>query len=347
MMRLFWIVTTLILLIPVAHATNVHYIIPASDESHPFWKNTLPIANESAAQLGFSLSIHFTAEDRFSYFRHIKNIAEQQKPKFVIIRVVAGNAAAIFDYLEAHKIYFVTFESSYTNAERDVIGTPQKNYKYWLSEILTDDYKASKTLLNSTLNKQKLNKVIALGGSWGAVSTEREKALLDTCIPHNQCQLLRTVKTHWDKRQALPLLDRLYESKLTADIIWTVGSEIALTSRHFFESKQQNPQIITFDWSQTIFAAIQVEKVTATAGGHFIFPALALLNIYQFKHLGLTSVVPYQIKLEIISKTNVNWVNQTMINAKWQALDFKSLATTSKSTTSNQSALEWLKMLRR
>lgn len=344
-LRLLLYVCASIYLMPnPVYATKVVYSIPSILVDHPFWQSTLPIAKASAKQLNLELVIEYSGADRFSYLEQIKKTVERHQPDYLILRVISGNALAIFEYLEQQQVHFITFESPYTEQELTQLGKPGDKFKFWLNQILYDNTDASQVLLNKALQTNN-NRVLALGGSWGSVSLDREKALNQLCQTQHKCKLLQVAKTHWDSSVVHSLLSQLDKRHSTPDILWTVGSEVALASVEYYAKHNPAPKIITFDWSVDVFNAMINHKISASMGGHFIFPAIALLNIYDIQQ-----GVPVQnwrnqqhlLQLDYVNAVNVLWVQQKMANIDWLQFDFTQFSLKNAPAPKTFSALEWL-----
>ena len=334
-----------------ALASSVAYVIPHHTHNNSFWQNTLPVAQASAKQLGLELIVETATNQQTSYLDKIKQVVANHNPKYLVLRATSDNVIEIFDYLEQQRIHFVSFENDYSKKQQQHISIPGHKYNYWLSEISYDDIAASKNVLSTGLANINYPTVLAVSGSWDSLSLARENGVQHSCVAEDNCHLIQIVKTHWDNNRVVDQLESLQQRYSTPDIVWTVNSEVALSSSDFYQSIDRNPSILTFDWSEQVFNAIEQKQIAATVGGHFIFPALAMLNIYDFdqnssaKNLAFGAST-YQLQLDTVSQENVVWVKQAMQQANWHEFNFKALSVSSGATHTNHSAINWLKKIK-
>lgn len=313
-----------------AKNTEVTLIIP--DKKGPvFWQFVSDVSKSAAKNLNINLEIIYTNSHRFALKNTIDEILKRKvKPEYIIFRPFLGNTAQVFNQLERHKVKFVTLEQAFDGRIKQIIGTPQHKYKYWLGEVIYDNKAGGELLLNTLIHEQRKRSsdemiyVTAIGGDFDKVSKDREDIFNRLSQLENPKKIFvnQVIPMYWNPNnleQRFPALQKRYPK---TNIYWCAGDQLAL--KVLALANHPSKLIIGgFDWLPIMLKKIKSQEVTASVGGHFLMVAKALIKIVDYEsghNQFLTS--PQLHKLEIITIDNVDSHISFFEDKGWNQIDF-------------------------
>lgn len=327
-LRIFAVVIVL-LFSHITFATNVILIIP--DAKGPaFWNIVHQVSAASADSLDIHLEVIYGGSNRFSTFDIIEDIvARPIKPDYLIFRPFHGNAASVFDLIEAKSILFVTLEQAFSGKEALELQRPKQKYKHWIGEVAYDNANGGALLLNALLKEHRIRHpavkptIIGMGGDFDNLSISRQQVL--TSLGRNrEVRLNQIFPTYWDPKNIATNFEMMLERYPQTNIFWCAGDQLALETLAQHQLLSKKPIIVGgFDWLPDALLKIQKEELTASVGGHFLMGAIAITKIVDYQNgIDRFSSSPSFYNFEVITKENVDSYQDFMQQKKWQEVNF-------------------------
>jgi ABC-type sugar transport system substrate-binding protein len=311
-------------------ATNITLIIP-DNKGPTFWALVHKISAASAKRLDVNLEVIYGGENRFSVRKIIEDISERKnKPDFLIFRPFYGNAAFVFDIVEASGIHFVTLEQAFSGEEAKQIQAPQQKYKHWLGEVSYDNAVGGKLLLDALLadlrNKQPnvLPSITGIGGDFDNLSLSRQQVL--TVMQEKADRRLNQIfPSYWQPDTLQDNFKLIFERYPNTNIFWCAGDQLAIETLKLYRKLSDKPIVIGgFDWLPEALTEIKQGKLSASVGGHFLMGAVAIVKIYDFQHgIDRFSSHPEPYPFELITAHNVDSLIGFFNTSNWNQVAFE------------------------
>ena len=328
LMKIIALITAL-LFSQLIFATQVILIIP--DEKGPvFWNLVHQVSAASAKSLDVQLEVIYGGKNRFSTLEIIEGIvARPIKPDYLIFRPFYGNAASVFDRVEAKGISFVTLEQAFSGKEALELQRPKQKYKTWIGEVAYDNANGGVLLLNALLKEHRIRhpavkpSIIGMGGDFDSLSISRQQVLtnLDSS---DDVGLNQIFPTYWDPKNITVNFEMMLERYPHTNIFWCAGDQLALATLEQYQQLVNKPTVVGgFDWLPDALLKIQQGKLTASVGGHFLMGAIAISKIVDYQHgIDRFSAQPRFYDFDVITKDNVNSYLNFMQHKKWHKVNF-------------------------
>ena len=327
-MKIFAVVMVL-LFSQLAFATKIILIIP-DEEGPAFWNLVHQVSAASAQSLNVQLEVIYGGANRFSTLEIIENIvARPLMPDFLIFRPFHGNAANVFDLIEARGILFVTLEQAFSGKEAIELQRPKQKYKNWIGEVAYDNANGGALLLNALLKEHRVRyptvkpSIIGMGGDFDNLSIVRQQVLMDL-KPRGDVNLNQIFPSYWDPKNIAANFELMIERYPDTNIFWCAGDQLALETLLQHQLLFNKPIVVGgFDWLPEALLKIQDGELTASVGGHFLMGAIAITKIIDYQNgIDRFSTSPNFYNFEVITKENVDSYQDFMQQGKWQQVNF-------------------------
>ncbi|MFT5759195.1 MAG: ABC-type sugar transport system substrate-binding protein [Alteromonadaceae bacterium] len=253
-------------------------------------------AQDAAEDLDIKFTVIYSDSHHIVQLNNINKLTQMnKKPDYVIFTPYRDSIVQVFNALEKAKIPFVTLERVYTKQEVNTVGLPQEKYKYWLGEMFPDNVNAGEILssvLVNTLIKGKPNttqyQAIVLTGDNYLATLMRWHGLKKLIGSIPQIKLVQRIDANWHRGEANSKYNFLLKKHKKIDLIFASSDEMALGVVDALQKSDLtvNEDIVIggFDWIPEALIAINQGKLTASAGGHFMQGAWAMVKIYDYHH---------------------------------------------------------------
>lgn len=322
-----------------ASEPKVLFVSPSHAED-PFFKHVELYTRMAAANLNLELGVIYGEGNRLLQLRQLEQYLSQHEPNYVVVQPYSGGAKALMDLLaQFEAIKVVTFERILLPAEEPLIGVPGQHYRNWIAEIYFDNAAASRemsaTLFDHCRQEARAgrNQVIGLNGAHGFESNERGSALAMIARWDPDFQFEQVVFSQWQRELATQQSQLLLRRYPNTSVIWAASDWMALgVLDGLGQSDEEDSQrycIGGFDWLPESIDAIKQGNMVASAGGHYMMGAWAMVVIYDHWHGALPDDLltgKAAFELEVISKDNVQQYLPLLQPDYWQAFDFRRLS---------------------
>lgn len=282
-------------------AIKVTYISQTENIS-PYWQKVYAVTQAAAKSLDIELTIIEGQGHRIYQSEVISSLLKKEsfQPELLIFHAYALTAYDTFRQLEAAQIPFVTVSSFAINnnvPDKNALGVPQQNFKYWLAEHAIDDKQGGAQLANSLINQAIQKKVtsnldgesqlklLALSGDLIHESLLRSEGVSESAELKSNVVLVQDISANWLYESAKQMFKALYVRHKGIDIVWASSDVMARGALQgaIELSLVPNQDIFIggFDWDSDALALIEQEKINASAGGQFYNIAWLLVKVYD------------------------------------------------------------------
>lgn len=206
-----------------------------------------------------------------------------------MFRPFYGNAASVFDLIEAKGILFVTLEQAFFGKEALALQRPKQKYKHWIGEVAYDNANGGAILLNALLKEHRIRHpavkplIIGMDGDFDNLSNSRRKVLTDLARTI-EVRLNQVFPTYWDPKNIATNFVMMLERYPHTNIFWCAGDQLALETLAQHQLLSNRSLVVGgFDWLPEALLKIQNGEMTASVGGHFLMGAIAIIKFLIIK----------------------------------------------------------------
>lgn len=326
-------------------------VLNPAEAGHPFWDTLISFMQEAAADLNIELEVLYGDSNRFRTTEQARTVLQRtDKPDYLLFNYFFSQGSHILDAAEQAGVYSVIFNTDIPQTEAVTTGRPGQHYQYWIGRIVPDEQQAGydlAMLLRKEGNKRGLQddrrqlQMIAVSGMRDATATTlRNQGLQDAVSRHPDLHLQQLLFANWSAdiaaAQTTALLQRYPQSRL----IWSASDVMALAALRSAANRQLTPgeQVLAvgFDWTAEASQAIRDGRLLASAGGHFLDGALALVFVYDHAqgHSLPAREADITRRMDLITAENINRYQRLLDRRNWPAMDFRRLTRTHGKRTS-------------
>ena len=272
---------------PLAARPIIDLYLPAST---PFWDRVERFAQAAAEDMNVQLRV-FDADrsrrkmlDQFS-----SSLDSNQPPAGVLFPNYLETAPILLRGCEAAAIPCVLFNSGLSEADQDTLGTPGEHYRYWIAQLLPDDYQTTRALTQLLLQaarqlfpEQPLLDMVALTGYGAdAPSRVRIQAVLDELAGQPDINMAQIFFTDWSREDAATRTSGMLPRYPNVRAIWSSNYRTTegILDGLAKEGKRPGRDVVvnSFDIDPPSLAGIADGTLAATAGGHYAEGAWAVI----------------------------------------------------------------------
>ncbi|WP_028863036.1 ABC transporter substrate-binding protein [Psychromonas aquimarina] len=321
-------------------AQPLHFaLISATDSQDPFWRPVEDFARQAAEQLNVELTVLYTKSLKRNNIKLLSK-ARELNVDAVIIPNQGQLALKLIKEAERHQLPVFLFNSDITPKNRKSAGNPQQKFQYWLASLIPDDHQAGYLLgkylikqarLNNLTDKNGTVQIVAINGSFLETPSEFRLAGLQRAIVEDGgSNLLRSVYAYWLQEtaydKALALSQRYPETKIywTASDLMAIAVEQALSEQGLIQGKDYLTGGV--DWSQAGLAAVKKNQISASAGGHFMDGAWAVIMLYDHfngSSLNADSFYQFQSPMSLITSADIDLLLPHLKSHDWKDINFR------------------------
>jgi len=323
-----------------AKQIHVAFLGPELGQS-AYWDSVMAPLKTVAKQFDIKLTLHHANwNDRFDYYPKAKELFESEdKPDYLISTFRGASAKHFLELVESHQVPFISIVTGVPKYEQRKVGMPQQHYKYWLAQILADDFESGSLLTNALIARTKTTeknelRLIAVGGDpLLASSNSRDKGLYQAIEKNNNVDLLQLVHSDWNVNITKRMVKQLMSRYQSSDILWAANDDVAIAAYQSLKSldydKQGMPVIGGVDWTMNGLEAIIADEIQVSVGGNHMHAVWALISFKDIAH-GLTlpnnNNYTYETPFAVADKNNAKKILAFLKNEQWREVDYRSLS---------------------
>lgn len=319
-------------------AIKVAILAPDPPGASAHWDRTLEVMRAAAEDLEIELQVAYSKTNTYTNRKEgLKLLNDPEKPDFFITGYWSGSTDHLLKRAEGLGVRTFVISSAVMPADRDTVGEPRHRYEQWLGAMGPDGEQAAHELARRLVAKAGRERdagtihVLALGG-FGDTSADlfRIQGLKAYLESDADAVLDELLLAQWSRETA-------YESvkgKLSVDspisVIWSASDAMALGALQAAREAAKKPGeyifIGGFDWTAEALKAVADGDMEATAGGHFLEGAWALVLLFDF-HQGRDFAddlgTQFQTPLRVLTAADAQQYLDVLEAADWSAVDFR------------------------
>lgn len=336
--RVWW----LALLLPVCAWGEVFHAAffnpQAADD--PFWKPVTEVMQAAAKELDIRLDVYVSNHNRLLMIEQVRQaVTAEDKPDVILFKNAKQTAAEILKLAEAHQVDAFLFNAGLSAEERRALGGPREKFRYWIGQMLPDDYQAGFDLARMlvmtaharslALPGQPVN-LLAIGGTAGDEAAEsRREGLMAALKEAGAVRLLQYVSANWNQTEAYRKTEGLLRRYPRVHAIWAANDPMALGAIQAANEAGQTAGsrilIGGIDWNPPALKAVQEGALLATLGGHFMEGGFALVVLYDYfrgKDFADTGGTTLNTHMGLLHAGNINQYIREFSDENWSRIRF-------------------------
>ncbi len=320
-----------------AKQIHVAFLGPELGQS-AYWDSVMAPLQTVADQFDIKLTFHHANwNDGYDYYPKAKKLFESEhKPDYLISTFRGASAKHFLDLVESHQVPFISIVTGVPVFEQKKVGIPQQHYKYWLAQILADDFESGFLLTNALVARTKNIehndvRLIAVGGDrLLASSNSRDNGLYQAIEQNNNIDFLQLVHSKWNAVITKRMVKQLMSRYQSSDILWAANDDVAIAAYQSLKSlnidKQSMPIIGGVDWTMRGLEAIIDDKIQVSVGGNHMHAVWALTLVNDIAHgftLPNSNGYTYKTPFAVADKQNAGKILAFLKDEQWRKIDFK------------------------
>ncbi|RMF15109.1 MAG: hypothetical protein D6758_10285, partial [Gammaproteobacteria bacterium] len=135
----------LALLLPVpgwGEVFHAAFFNPQSADD-PFWKPVTEVMQAAARELDIRLDVYVANHNRLLLLDQVRRaVTAEDKPDVILFKNTKQTAGEILELAEAHQVEAFMFNAGLSEKERLALGAPREKFRYWIGQMLPDDFQA-------------------------------------------------------------------------------------------------------------------------------------------------------------------------------------------------------------
>lgn len=332
---------SLVTVVPTVYADafKVGYFISRTTDDM-FYGPVVGFMQAAADDLGIELHVIEANDDHLLGPEKVKDLLFPTPQLDAIIVISVKESGAKILKLSEQSGVPVFIENSAILDE--TIGSPRQHYQNYIGEMLPDDemagYELAKYLIQRSRrgSPDKTINLVAISGPFGtSASIEREKGLMRAIEEFPHIKLRQIVRADWERERANRTFKRLLLRYPDLDAVWTASDGMALGV--YDALMTLNPQyrqrisVGGVDWSNEGVTGVHLNHIQATAGGHFMEGAWALIVVYDYLNghdFINTEGLKMKTKMSLITEANFVDYAPLIDKKNWNKINFRSLSKT-------------------
>lgn len=314
------------------------FLSPTEKADHPFWKNYIHFMEAAGQSLGVDLKV-VTATDRYAMVDAVRRIVSgSDKPDYLVTVFLKGAGPRVLELADEHGVPVFLVNTVIQPEDMNEVGYPRKRFPCWLGDMCYSDRPGGRALAEALLaaarsNHGRVDRLIGLVALTGtldnAASTERVKGLEQALEGARDILLHRRLNCYWKREVAYAKTARMLRLSPGVRIVWAASDAMALGAAQAVEEtgREVGSDVFFggFDWTVEGLEAIEQGRLLASAGGHFMEGAWALVLLHDhfrgkdFAPLG----VEFRLPMQLMDAGNVQVGRRLLDPESWKRIDFR------------------------
>lgn len=301
----------------------------------PFFGKLTSFMRLAADGLGIELEVIDCHRDSATVRREGQALLRREAlPEYLIMTNHKSLAADLLPQADAAGLKVFLINEGLLTAERDRIGKPRERYTHWLGELVPDDSQCGYLLANSliaaarergNLGSDGKIHVSGIGGAFTISSLARVTGLRTAVKEHDDVWLGGVFPANWERAKAREVAARQLAADPEIAVLWVASDEMAMGAVEAVAAAGKTPGedvlVGGVDWASFVPEKIREGVLTASAGGHFMEGAWALVLLYDAHHGHALEAVQEKSGFVVITRDNLDQY-EPLFDESWRHLDF-------------------------
>lgn len=302
-----------------------------------FFKNIISFMTVAANQLGMKVRPYYANGDQFLMQKQLKEaLTGPNKVDAVAITNYKEEGPTFIKMANNAKTPILIITTNLSEANKIQLKQSGENYKYWIGEIVPNDfetgYKMAKYLIK-TSKPAKDGKIhmIALEGLHCETSSIQRVLGLKKALKENPSIVLdRLVSTKWAIDVAKNKFIELKRFYPEASAIWAASDGIGLGVVQGAKALNLKPgkDIYTtgVDWTKEGLDNVKNKNFVVSFGGHYMDGAWAVIVFYDYFHgikFKTNGATRFSSQMMPLTSKNIDEYQRKMNTNNWKKVNFR------------------------
>lgn len=271
-------------------------VLMINNQENPFWQLVAQAATKAAADLNINLQVISVNGNPLRPVRVLSALVNSsRKPDAVLFPNIKNTGKAVLELLEKHKIYSVIYDNGFS--PKDNMGRPGQYYRYWLGQIVVNNYEASRQLTHELIeealqrfpDQRPLPMIVLEGNTASQANAQRLLGMFDALVSYKeQVEIRQIFHTRYDPKHAYNATLSAHQRYPEVRVIWAANDAMAIRVLDALKEVDQVPGrdvlVTGFDLLPEARKRIQRGELYNSYGGHFMSAAWGLIYLYDYLH---------------------------------------------------------------
>jgi ABC-type sugar transport system substrate-binding protein len=319
---------------PVAQPMRVTLLAFGSPAA--FWEVYIPVAREAARQLDIDLEVLDAKGDHLKLVQFAQEVAARpQKPDYVLIDNQKGTGGRQLEPLAAAGVRTLLVLNVFDSEETERYGRPREQVPTFLGSLEPDNEEAGHALALRLANAGRAAgfkppmRLLAISGAKSTISVvQRDDGLERALEERKDVVLAQVAHSNWLREKAHKQLAGLLRRWPDTRLLWAANDPMALGAMDALADRGQVPGrdvlLTGLNWSTEALRLVQKGDLVASAGGHFLTGAwaLVLLRDHRDGRDFASEDLAIRFPMSLIDRANVDTYLAAFGEQRWERIDF-------------------------
>ena len=321
---------------PLAPPRRLQVTLLAFGNPPAFWDVLIPVAQEAASQLDIALEVLNAKGDHLKMVENAQAVAKRTlKPDYVLIDNQKGTGGRQLEPLAAAGIPTLLILNVFDGPDVERYGRPREKVPSFLGTLEPDNEDAGHALALALANAGKAAgfkppmRLLAISGSKATISVIARDDGLDKALDERpDLALAQVVHSNWQREKAHKQVAGLLRRWPDTRLLWAANDPMALGAMDALRDRGLTPGtdvlLTGLNWSTEALRLVQSGQLVASAGGHFLTAAWALV-LLRDHHDGrdfAAEGTEIRFPMGLIDRANVETYLQAFGAQQWSRIDF-------------------------
>ncbi len=330
-----------------ADAEKTHHValFTGSEDNVPFWELFAAFMDEAANDLGIKLEVFYAEGSRIRMETRIDEVCQRDdKPDAIVVQSFKRSGLNSLQIANRNRVPVFLVNAGLTDEQRIESGDPRTKLRYWIGEMLPDDYDAGYQLANELIDKahedpRRLGPdgrvhLIGINGVISDSASIQRAAGLQQAVKErsDEAVLDQLIEADWEQDLAHKRCRILHRRYPHASVVWTASDHMAAGAIRAMDDLNLTPgeDVIIGGVDATPEAMQLIEQGTlhATIGGHFMEGGWVMVLLYDYLHGVDLARIPkhFDSPMKLVTRNDLAKYQHGLRKSTWERFDFRRLS---------------------
>lgn len=314
---------------------RVCFLSPGSEDGF-FYGRMARWMSIAARDLDVELEIIHCQRDAVRMAKEGRALCQRRDlPEYLLLSNHRNVAVGLLPKATAAGIKVFLINEGLLTADQAMIGGPREKLSRWLGQLLPDDQRCGDVLAESLITKARRRGLIAddgqihlcaITGDFTSASVSRVSGLRAAVRRHADVTLEGVHPANWDGGRAVAAMATQLLTHSETRVVWAASDVMAAGAARAITTAGRQPGrdllVGGVDWAPFVPEKIESDELSASAGGHFMDGAWALILLYDHHHGRDFETLTARSNFVVLTRDNLAHYAPFFDQASWSDIDF-------------------------